>query len=605
MANTFFGLSIGKKGLYAYQAALNTTAHNASNIDTEGYTRQETVRKAEIPISISNKYGMMGSGVVVDSIKSIRDSYFDTKYRYNNAILANNNTKAYYLDTIQSYFSEVNAEGTTANMDDFFTALSALSNDVGNTTIRTEVTSSANTFVESLNYLYDSLQSTQTEINYEIKTIAEQINVYAEELSSITRQINTVEVRGENANDLRDKRELIIDKLSEYANVTVQEIETSHSVNQYIVKIDGAILVDTYEYFTLSVEAKNTSVNENNIDGLYELVWSSGQKFNSNSHSLGGKLQSLLELRDGNNDKNFNGKTTLKAGDSTITVTSANIQSIAELNIPNENGLISIGNREYAYKSFSIQYNENTKEYEYTFQLQRPLVAEDVHNADKAAELNNGINFKIGEEIAYKGIPYYMAQINEFARTFAKNFNEIHSQGKDLYGNCTNQDFFTATYAGTGEELKLDDTSSIPLDTYYGINAGNFKVAEALMTDAKKIACSASREGTDSGLEDNGIIRQLSELNKDITMFRQGTPSAFLESFTAVLAVSGQEAETFLERQEAILTKAEMQRASISGVDSDEEAMNLVKFKNAYDLCSKVISVMNEIYDKLINQTGV
>ena len=385
MANTFFGLSIGKKGLYAYQAALTTTAHNASNIDTEGYTRQETVRKTETPISISSKYGMMGSGVIVDSIKSIRDSYFDTKYRYNNAILADNNTKAYYLDTIQSYFSEVNADGTTANMDDFFAALSALSNDVGNTTIRTEVTSSANTFAESLNYLYDSLQSTQTEINYEIKTIAEQINVYAAELASVTRQINTVEVRGENANDLRDKRELIIDKLSEYANVTAQEIETPHSVNQYIVKIDGAVLVDTYEYFTLSVEAQNTSVNENNVDGLYELVWSSGQRFNSSSKSLGGKLQSLIELRDGNNDKNFNGKTTLKENDTIITVTGANIQSIAELNIPNEGGLISIGNREYIYDSFEITCN-NDGEYVYKFKLQKPLVQADVENANSGGE---------------------------------------------------------------------------------------------------------------------------------------------------------------------------------------------------------------------------
>ena len=184
MANTFYGLSIGKTGLYAYQAAINTAAHNASNIDTEGYTRQETVRQAETPLSLSSKYGMMGSGVVVTEIKSIRDVYYDSKYRYNNAILANQNTKSYYLDTLQSYFSEVNADGATSSMDDFFMALNGLKNDVSNTTMRTEITTQAKTFTESLNYIYDSLQRTQIEANQEIKTIANQINAYAQEISA-------------------------------------------------------------------------------------------------------------------------------------------------------------------------------------------------------------------------------------------------------------------------------------------------------------------------------------------------------------------------------------------------------------------------------------
>ena len=94
-------------------------------------------------------------------------------------------------------------------------------------------------------------------------------------------------------------------------------------------------------------------------------------------------------------------------------------------------------------------------------------------------------------------------------------------------------------------------------------------------------------------------------MQTDVTMFKQGTPNSYLESLTAVLGVAGQEAEAFVARQEAILATAEQQRYSISGVDQDEEAMNLTRFRNAYNLCSKVISTMNEIYDKLINGTGV
>ncbi len=631
MANTFFGLTIGKTGLYTYQVAINTTAHNASNIATEGYTRQETIRQAADPLSLSSKYGMVGAGVNVKSIESIRDAYYDTKYRYNNAILADQNTKSYYLDAIQSYFSEVNSDGTSDAMDNFFATLSGLSGDVGNTTIRTETTSQGTTFAESINYLYDSLQRTQIEINQEIKTISEQINAYAEEIATITRQINTIEVRGENANDLRDKRELLVDKLSEYANVTAVETFPENSSNQYIVKMDGALLVDTYEYYTLEVTASKDKVNEGDADGLYGLMWSSGQAFGSKSTTLGGKLQSLFELRDGNNNKNFNGQIDLDSmtdGGTTIKVKGANIQSIAELNIPSEDGVISVGSHEYKYDSFTISYNETSKEYEYTFNLKEPLGSGDKTAAENYADLNNGINFQIGSKVAYKGIPYYMAQINEFARTFAKDFNDIHRQGKDFYGNCDELDFFTGTHAGNGLELELEDdkgTDVDPLTTYYALNAGNLKVAKVLVDDCKKIACGAGdpykldengdivkdangnpvRIPTDSGIEDNTILKQLADLCNDVTMFKQGTPSDFFESFIAVMGVAGQEAEAFTDRQEAIMASVEQQRMSVSGVDQDEEAMDMVKFKGAYDLCSKVISTMNEIYNKLINETGV
>ena len=616
MANTFYGLTIGRTGLYTYQAAINTAAHNASNVDTEGYSRQETVRQAAMPLSLSSQYGMTGSGVTVTEIRSIRDAYYDSKYRYNNAILANQNTKAYYLDTLQSYFSEVNADGTTAALDEVFATMKGLANDVGNTTIRTELATQAKTFTESLNYLHDSLQRTQMEANQEIKTIANQINAYAQEISAITRQINTYEVRGDNANDLRDQRELIVDKLSEFANVSVSEVATDHSVTQYIVKLDGAVLVDTYEYYTLEVEAPQVSVNEDDIEGLYKLVWSNGQSFASQSASLGGKLQSLFELRDGNNNKNFNGAidmdsasdTCMKAGSSTITVKDANIQNIAELNIPQEDGLITIGNREYVYKSFDVEYVENTDgtgEYVYTFTLEESLGEGDINSAEEYAKLNNGNNFKIGKEVDYKGVPYYMAQINEFARTFAKSFNEIHKQGKDFYGNCEENNFFTGTYAGTGKELELDGSSKETETSYYYLNAGNFKVSEVLMDDVKKIACGEYKADTDAGVQDSGVLNQLMKLQTDVSMFKQGTPASYLESLTAVLGVAGQEAESFVARQEAILATAEQQRYSISGVDQDEEAMDLTRFRNAYNLCSKVISVMNEIYDKLINGTGV
>ena len=88
-------------------------------------------------------------------------------------------------------------------------------------------------------------------------------------------------------------------------------------------------------------------------------------------------------------------------------------------------------------------------------------------------------------------------------------------------------------------------------------------------------------------------------------MFRGDNASAFLETLLSDIAVDTEKTEVFYNNYYNMETVITNQRMSISGVDEDEEALNLVKYQNAYNLNSKVISVMSEIYDKLINETGV
>ena len=79
MPSQFFGLTIASSGLSAYQAALNTTANNISNEQTKGYSRQAANLSASDALRVNAKYGSMGSGVTVNSIKQIRSEYYDTK----------------------------------------------------------------------------------------------------------------------------------------------------------------------------------------------------------------------------------------------------------------------------------------------------------------------------------------------------------------------------------------------------------------------------------------------------------------------------------------------------------------------------------------------
>ncbi len=608
MANTFFGLSIGKAGLYTYQAALNTAAHNASNADTKGYTRQQVIQSASTAISVNNSYGMQGTGVDVDGVEQVRDSYYDTKYWKNSSIYGSYTTKAYYLDDIQSYFSEVSSDGSTAALDDFFGMMSTLSNNVKDGTNRTQVSESAVSLTQTINTLYNRIQSLQKECNTEIKNTADQVNSIAQRISSLTFQINTIEIKGVTANDLRDSRNLLVDELSQLANTTVTETPVGDDigVNQYIVRLNGKTLVDTYEYNALKATPQESSVNQNDVEGLYTLSWEDGQNFDSTSNTLGGKLQALFEMRDGNNKVNFNGTGNGTNGSTTLTVTKANINDEINLNIPDSDGKIVVGNREYEYSSFDATVDANGS-YTYTFKLKEGL-----------AEAVTNTSVKIGNSVDCKGIPYFQAQLNKFTRTMASSFNDIHRTGEDLYGN-KGIDFFTATLAGSGDEYSFGATltslTSLPdaststngyvKASYYHVTAGNFKVNSAITDDPKKIACAEYDANADTGVEDKTVLNKLIALKGDMSMFKQGTPDMFLQTVVAEVGIDAKTAMSFATSQENIIKVVEIQRASISGVDSDEEAIDLVKFKNAYDLCSKVISVMNEIYDKLINSTGV
>lgn len=100
-------------------------------------------------------------------------------------------------------------------------------------------------------------------------------------------------------------------------------------------------------------------------------------------------------------------------------------------------------------------------------------------------------------------------------------------------------------------------------------------------------------------------MESLALLKKDTVFFRGGTAVGFLQCMIADLSIDTQESQIFYENYMNVANTIENQRMSISGVDEDEEALDLIKFQNAYNLSSKMISIMTEIYDRLILETGV
>ncbi len=590
MPSTFFGLNIGTTGLYTYQAALNTTAHNVANAETIGYTRQILQQKAGVPIKVNNSYGMVGSGVDATAIVQTRNDYYDLKYRKNNNLLGAYSAKQYAMTEIENYFNEVTVDGFTTSFNQFFTSLQQLSTDSASLTKRTQVTNYAQGLADYFNSMATNLKSVQEECNFEVKNQVDRINSLGQQIASTTKQINVLEASGGTANDLRDQRQLLLDELSSIVNISYDEhvVGSGTGVTSFTVKIDGQTLVSTNEYNTLKVVPRTEKINQNDADGLYDITWSNGNTFNTNSPSLSGYLKSLIEVRDGNNNENLRStQNSGAAGSNTLTLAKTNIDAIEKLNIPKQ-GVITIGNEEYTYSDFSVVYDSTTNTSSYTFTLDKPLT----HNV-----ANEEIS--IGDSIDYKGIPYYMSQLNQLVRTFAKEFNTLHKSGVDLNGDA-GEDFFNAT-------SRVDPVTGYNIafgsyEDYYDLTAANFTVANTIYNNPDKIVTGSEVE---NGVENNDILSKLLALKDDKSMFKQGTPASFFQTLVAEIGIDAKKANNFVKNQSDILDMVQNQRLSVSGVDVDEEAMNLVKFQNAYNLSAKVIQVMNEIYDKLINGTGV
>jgi len=614
MASTFFGLDIGKSGLYTAQGGLNTTAHNIANIETEGYTRQVIEQKAGNALRANGRHGMIGTGVDVNAITQTRSDYYDEKYRNNNSVYGGYSTKSNYMSQIQSYLNEIQLEGFTSTFDKMYDTIQELEKDPANLTVRTQVTNVAQSFCEYFNSLYTNLQAVQEDCNFEIKNQVDRINAIAAEIASLTKQINTVEIGGSNANDLRDARNMMVDELSSIINVSVEETPNGPvGLKDYVVKIDGQKLVDTYEVHQLKVTPREYRKNQTDAEGMYDIIWDSGQKINPYAATQSGSLKALFEVRDGNNADNLKGTVTAYVGTYSITMTNATVANEAKLNIP-ETGEIAVGTIVYEYESFEVSIDETTGEYSYEFFLKEPVRI----YADE--EMSS-----VGISVDYKGVPYYMEQMNEFLRIYAKKFNEIHKSGVDLNGEA-GLDFFTATDKVTGKEYKFgtygeaggaeydpfsfssltgqfaEEDVSVVYSSYYHITAENICVNNVIQHDSSKFAA-ASEIVNGVGNYDKAL--ELMELKTDTTMFRQGKPAAFLQTLVAEVGIDTKAALNFSDSQKNLVNSIDNQRLSVAGVDSEEEAMNLMRYQQAYNLSAQVISIMNEIYDKLINYMAV
>ena len=382
MPSTFFGLNIAASAVNSFQAAINTTGNNISNVQTKGYSKQVANRQAAESLRVNQKYGTAGAGVTTVSITSARNTYYDTKYWENQAYVGHYETKMNYLNQIENYYIDDGAAnpGFSTIFANMFNQLKALTSADGDDNRRKNFISEAQIFTNYFQNVSNGLSRLQKDCNDQIKTLVESINAGAEKIAALTKQINAIELQGGIANELRDQRALVIDQLAEIVPISVEESPVTNSNypdmyvggTNYIVKLDGETLVDTFEYRTLDCVPRENKVNQTDVEGLYEVVWAdTGMKFNINAKSMDGSLRALLEIRDGNNGENFQGEVTSAIG-SNVTIKPSTMNTVESMTMADE-GVITIKNKEYKYTGFTAKLDADGNIESYTFKLENML----------------------------------------------------------------------------------------------------------------------------------------------------------------------------------------------------------------------------------------
>ncbi|MDR7856923.1 flagellar hook-associated protein FlgK [Tissierella sp.] len=284
---SFGGLYISISGLQASRQSLNTVSHNIANANNVNYVRQSAIHTNNPYTKSADSRLEMGTGVNVSQIRQIRDEFLDLKLRREMASFGYHNSKSQILEDVEGIFNEITNSGLQKVMDEFWNNWSELSNEADSLTIRGLVHESAVAMTETVNHLSNQLNDIKQNLNKEITIKVEETNSLLNKIALINKSIKVVE--GENskvkANDFRDERNALLDRLSELIPITSYE----NSYGETIISLQGKDLVNGSYISKIDMKTDEK--------GLGHIYWDkTNDKINLNGL---GELAGYIDVRDG------------------------------------------------------------------------------------------------------------------------------------------------------------------------------------------------------------------------------------------------------------------------------------------------------------------
>jgi flagellar hook-associated protein 1 FlgK len=248
MRSTFGGIEVSKRSLFSHQAALTTTGHNIANANTRGYSRQVVNLVASRPIEAvglmrSNTPGQMGTGVEFDYIKRIREGFLDKQYYNENKSLGEWTVRKDTLEKLETIINEPSDTGLRQVMDNFWNSWQELSKYPDNLEARAVVKESALALTDAFNHAARKINDLSSDLTDNMNVKISSVNSMLQQIRNLNSEIFRIEGLGNNANDLRDQRDVLMDDLSKVVNISVAEESSG-----YYLKMGSVDLVRGTEF---------------------------------------------------------------------------------------------------------------------------------------------------------------------------------------------------------------------------------------------------------------------------------------------------------------------------------------------------------------------
>jgi flagellar hook-associated protein 1 FlgK len=227
--SSFMGLQTALSGLLAHQQAIDTTSHNVANANTEGYSRQNAVLTATDAMKVvsGGQTGSLGTGVTVEAYKRIRDSFLDLQYRAQSMQVGDQQTRSTQLDQVELALSEPGDNGIAAQLSQFWNGWADLSNSPDDVAARQALIDQGKNLAATFKTVDDQLTTVKSQASTEYTALtgaSGDVQSIAGEISTLNGAIKQFTANGDSPNDLMDRRDTLLDQLSNLAQVRVTDL---------------------------------------------------------------------------------------------------------------------------------------------------------------------------------------------------------------------------------------------------------------------------------------------------------------------------------------------------------------------------------------------
>jgi len=580
MRSTFAGLNTMVRGIMANQMSLDTTGHNITNAGTEGYSRQTVTLATTYSEERGSLHGTVrvGTGVDALSVERARDVYADIQYRNENPTQQYYYTKSINYDKLETIFDDSKNLGVEEAINKFYRSWVDLSTTASTSSSRVNV-------IEQGRNLSDIIQTVTSELQDQIRSEYDdirsevlQVDQLLEDILQLNREVLSQEVTGASANDLRDRRDLLVDKLSNYVNVNVTELEGG----AYQINSGGVTLVNGVSRAHLAmgdgVSSSWYGVDYGVTDYNIKIVESNIVYLPQNG-SLKARFDAIAE------NKTYIDR---MADIANFLLSTFNEQHKQGWDIDghskvNDDGdLVPDTINFYGRENVTYQYRydvENDKNYLYKNDTDLP----------ESERLLSGVRI--------------IAELEVNSR-----FNEI--EGDRYIAAATSKQYVeTAPGVGTWENLEWGDrtgdgTNAVYMSELFNIPFDTILSENRASADVLRANC-ILRNLDGSTINEAGTVVTDPANYVYTTSLTKLSINSFYQKSVSSLGLDAYSTDVNYEAMQAIMTQVTNWRDSTSGVDWNEELTNMIKFQKGFASCSRCLNAMDECLDRLVNSTGV